>query len=264
MDLPNIQFLDQNNCMNTSVPQSKFTPKADFVTESSAMLIVPEHIAIIMDGNRRWAQTHGMPKYLGHEQGVKALEAIVEHCIRRGVKTLTVYVFSTENWKRTKQEVKYLLRLFLRFLREKRDSLLENGVRLNAIGDIARFPKKIQQVLRETSEALSQNEKLTLNIALGYGGRNEILSAIQHIIKDGVDPSTIDEQTFQKYLYTKSQKDPDLVIRTGGQRRLSNFLLWQCSYSEFYFTNVLWPDFNEGELDKALDDYSERKRNFGV
>lgn len=239
--------------LSTSPAQPAAQPKA------------PEHVAIIMDGNRRWAQNRGLKSIKGHEKGVETLEAVMKYCVKRGVKTLTVYAFSTENWKRTKEEVAYLLRLIVRFLRNKKDELFRNGISLRPIGEISDFPRFVQDTLRKTTEYLSSNkkQKLVLNIALSYGGRKEIVTAVQHMINDGMSAKDISEETIQKYLYTKSQKDPDLIIRTGGHVRLSNFLLWQSSYSELYFTNTLWPDFTEKEFDKALEDFYARKRNFG-
>ncbi len=227
--------------------------------------IVPEHVAIIMDGNRRWATTRGFPSIKGHEKGVEALENIMKACIRRGVKTLTVYAFSTENWRRTKQEITYLLRLIVRFLRKKRAELFANGIHLRAIGEIADFPQYVREALEKTTRYLAENnsQQLTLNIALSYGGRGEIVHAVRELVVAGTAPDQISEELIQQHLYTTSQKDPELIIRTGGQQRLSNFLLWQSSYSELYFTNTLWPDFTEAEFDAALQDFRARKRNFG-
>lgn len=238
------------------------TAPLESITAIDAALI-PEHVAIIMDGNRRWAMLRGLKPQKGHEQGVEALEKIMKHCVRRGVKTLTVYAFSTENWKRTKQEVKYLLTLIVKYLRAKRATLLKNGISLQTIGELSDFPTAVQKAVKRTTEILAGNKRLKLNLALGYGGRTEIVSAIKRIVADGVNQGDVTEELVNRYLYTNRQKDPDLLIRTGGQQRLSNFLLWQSSYSEFYFTNVLWPDFNEQEFDKALNDFAARKRNFG-
>lgn len=223
----------------------------------------PQHVAIIMDGNRRWARTRGLSSNEGHEEGIRALDKVVNHCKKRGIKTLTIYTFSTENWRRTKEEVQYLMKLIVRFLREKRDDMLKNGIRLNAIGDLTDFPRTVQRSIRRTVKMLARNDALVVNVALSYGGRREIVHAVKKILAAGVSADEINEELIQNNLYTGTQKDPELVIRTGGQKRLSNFLLWQSSYSELYFTKTLWPDFNEMELDKAILDFQSRKRNFG-
>jgi len=225
---------------------------------------IPSHIAIIMDGNRRWAKQHGKTVKEGHEAGAEATAKIVDYCEKLGVKTLTLYTLSTENWKnRTKKEVKGIFDLLIRIVREKKDEYAQRGVRMTILGDINEFPQKVRKAIREVAKIVIRNETLRVNLALNYGGRDEIVRAVQKIIKEGLKPEEINEEVVAQHLYTNGQPDPDLIIRPGGEQRLSNFLLWQMSYSEIYFTDVLWPDFTPAELDKALEDYAKRQRRFG-
>jgi len=225
---------------------------------------IPQHIGIIMDGNRRWAEKKGLKIDEGHEVGEKALEKIIDHCLELGVKNLTVYALSTENWrKRTKSEVKGIFNLLLRVCKEKRPEYIKKGVRLIVLGEFQAFPKKVASGIRQMLNIIKKNERLKVNVALNYGGRDEILKAVKEVVSKKIPTEKINEKTFGKLLYTNGEPDPDLIIRTGGEIRLSNFLLWQMSYSELYFTDVLWPDFTPQELDKAILEYQRRKRNFG-
>jgi len=225
---------------------------------------IPQHVGIIMDGNRRWAAKRGLTINQGHEAGTKALEKIVEHCLELGVKTLTVYTLSTENWrKRTKEEVRGIFELLIRFVKEKKEEYKKKGVKLGVLGDFQAFPRKVVQAIKEVLKIVKKHERLKVNIALNYGGRDEILRAVRKIISQRIPPKKINEENFGKFLYTNGEPDPDLIIRTGGEIRLSNFLLWQMSYSELYFTNTLWPEFSPAKLDKAIAEYQKRQRNFG-
>jgi undecaprenyl diphosphate synthase len=225
---------------------------------------LPHHIGIIMDGNRRWAEKRGLSVNEGHEAGAKALEAIINHCLDSGVKTLTVYALSTENWrKRAKAEVKGIFDLILRAVKERKKEYERKGIKLGVLGEFQAFPRKVVRAVLEVLKIVKTHERLKVNLALNYGGRDEILNAVRQIIKEKIPPQKLNEKNFSKFLYTNGEPDPDLIIRTGGDKRLSNFLLWQTSYSELYFTNTLWPDFSPQELDKAILDFQKRKRNFG-
>lgn len=227
-------------------------------------LNIPHHIAIIMDGNRRWAKEHNVSTKKGHREGAAALERVLERAGDLGVKVLTVYAFSTENrLKRTKKEIQDLMNLMRYFIVKKRKDLFERGARLGIIGNIKVFPKDLQEAIDKTKNLLKENERIKLNIALNYGGRPEIVEAVKKIMTQEVNPSEINEDLISENLYTKSDNDPDLIIRTGGEHRLSNFLIWQASYSELYFTDVLWPDFGGDELEEAIEEYSRRKRRYG-
>ncbi len=223
--------------------------------------IIPKHIAIIMDGNRRWAKKKGLSTFFGHKQGVENVRRIVKAALESDIKYLTLYTFSTENWKRDKSEVKYLLNLIDRAILKYIDEFDKAGAKLNILGDLAPFPKKIQKTILTSIKRLSKNKKINLNLALNYGGRDEIL----HAIKSLKSLKNINEKEFSKLLYTGQVDvpDPDLVIRTGGDLRLSNFLLWQVAYSELYFTDKLWPDFSKVEFKKAIQEFQSRKRRFG-
>jgi undecaprenyl diphosphate synthase len=225
---------------------------------------IPQHIGIIMDGNRRWAKKRGLTAMEGHEAGAKALVKIVEHCLDLGVKTLTIYALSTENWrKRAKKEVEGLFNLLIKIATQKKEEYKKKGVKVAVLGEFQAFPRKVVRVIQEILKIVKEHERLKVNIALNYGGRDEILRAVKKIIGEGVSPRKLNEETFGKFLYTNGEPDPDLIIRTGGEVRLSNFLLWQMSYAELYFTDVLWPDFSPGELDKAIGEYQKRQRRFG-
>lgn len=225
---------------------------------------IPQHIAIIMDGNRRWARNKGLPDIKGHEKGTDILEEVVEAAESLGVKTITVYALSTENIKeRAKREVLGLFDLIRRGYHTKLKKMMQRGVRISILGEMQGLPGTIKRLIEQIKKTYIKNESIKLNIALNYGGKRELVEAIKDLIKEGIDVSKLNEKTIEKYLYTTGQPDPELVIRTGGRSRLSNFLLWQTAYSEFYFTKTLWPDFDKKEFKKALNWYQEQKRNFG-
>lgn len=225
---------------------------------------IPQHIGIIMDGNRRWAQARGLSVNKGHEAGAENLSKIVEHCEQLGVKTLTVYALSTENWRqRTKKEVVGLFNLLLKIVKEKKEEYQKKGIKMAVLGYFQAFPRKVVRVIDEMLKVVKKHERMKVNVALNYGGRDEIVRAVQEIIKKGIPASKVNEELISRHLYTNGGPDPDLIIRTGGEARLSNFLLWQASYSELYFTDILWPDFNPKELDKAITEYQKRQRKFG-
>lgn len=225
---------------------------------------IPKHIGIIMDGNRRWAAKKGLTAVQGHEAGVKALVEIVEHCLDLGVETLTIYALSTENWrKRARKEVQGIFNLLLRAVEEKKEEYKKKGVKLSIIGDFQAFPRKVVKAIEEMLAIVKTQERLKVNVALNYGGRDEIIRAVKKIVNQGIPAKKINEEMFGSFLYTNGEPDPDFLIRTGGEERLSNFLLWQSSYSELYFTDTLWPDFSPRKLDQAIAAYQQRKRRFG-
>ena len=228
---------------------------------------IPRHIAIIMDGNGRWAKERGLPRIKGHEEGAKAVRACVEGCGELKVEFLTLYAFSAENWQRPRNEVFALMRLLDRFLKEKTAELVENNVRLQAIGRLTDLPEACQKQLHKSIEQTAQNNGLTLILALSYGGRLEIIDGIKsllHEIKLGhIDPAMIDVEMFSKHLYTRYYPDPDLLIRTSGEMRISNFLLWQLSYTEMYVTPKYWPDFGKEDLFDAVKEFGRRQRRYG-
>lgn len=225
---------------------------------------IPQHIGIIMDGNRRWAKKKGLTINKGHEAGAKNLEKIINHCLDLGVKTLTVYALSTENWReRTKKEVQGIFDLILQVFKEKKKEYQAKGIKLAVLGEFQAFPRKVARAIGEILNIVKTHERLKVNLALNYGGRDEILKAVRKIIQEKIPLKKLNEKTFSRFLYTNGEPDPDLIIRTAGEVRVSNFLLWQMSYSELYFTNTLWPDFDEKELDKAIAEYQKRQRRFG-
>ncbi len=226
------------------------------------MANIPRHIGIILDGNRRWAKQHALSVALGHSNGVDSTTRIVKHCVARGVEYLTVYGFSIENWQRT-DEVPHLMRIFEDYARTQKTELVQNGVRVQIMGQIDRLPKSLRLALHELLETTKNNQKLTLTLCLSYGGRNEIVRAVQTLIEKGVKANDITEEVIGTQLDSQGIPDPDLIIRTSGEQRLSGFLTWQSSYSELYFTPTLWPDFDETELDKAITWYQERNRRGG-
>ncbi len=222
---------------------------------------IPNHIAIIMDGNGRWAKKRGLPRYFGHRKGVEAVRTTVRACAEFGVKYLTLYVFSSENWQRPASEVNKLMQLLQELLIKEEPELNKNNVKVKAIGQIERLPAKVRENLNYLIDKTQNNTGLVLVLALSYGSRSEIVDAIKKIpIKE---IKNLTSEDFRQYLYDPEIPDPDLLIRTGGEIRLSNFLLWQSAYTELYFTDVLWPDFNKKELWKAIEDFSKRKRRFG-
>lgn len=225
---------------------------------------IPSHIAIIMDGNRRWARIHGLPAIKGHEAGADRLEQVVEVAEQLGIKTVTVYALSTENIKeRAKREVLGLFNLLRSGYHQRLKKMMAKGVGVTILGEIEGLPGTIRKIISEIRKSYIKNESIKLNIALNYGGKKELLEAIKDIVKTGINVNKINEQIIERHLYTNGQPDPELVIRTGGRSRLSNFLLWQTAYSEFYFTRTLWPDFDSKELKKAISWYEQQKRNFG-
>jgi len=228
---------------------------------------IPEHVAIIMDGNGRWAVKRKLPRSAGHKAGVEALRDIIEICIELGIKFLTVYSFSSENWQRPKDEVNFLLNLFLESLKEELGALNKNGVRVFLIGDRKLIPYKILEAFENAEKQTANNTKLFFSIAFNYGSRQEIIDAARKIHKaaerNDIDIEKLDEKTFSDYLFTKECPDPDFLIRTGGEYRVSNFLLWQIAYCEFYFVKKLWPDFKRKNFLKAIYYYQQRSRRFG-
>lgn len=231
-------------------------------------MTVPQHVAIIMDGNGRWAKLRGRPRIYGHIRGSAQVRPIVRECGKLGVKFLTLYCFSAENWGRPSAEVSVLMRLLEKYLRRERKTLMENNVRLSAIGNLSTLPQSALSALQETMALTAKNTGLTLTFAVSYGSRQEIIEAARTLaqeVRSGVlHPGQITEDIFKNHLFTKSYPDPDLIIRTSGEMRLSNFLMWQASYSELYFTEKLWPEFTITELLTAFEEYSKRKRRFGL
>ncbi len=234
---------------------------------AAANLKIPRHIAIIMDGNGRWAKERGLPRTEGHRRGADSVEAIVEACGELGVEFLTLYAFSTENWKRPKTEVAALMKMLQHFIKTKTPKMMKQNVRLQAIGRLHDLPQAVQKQLHNSIEQTSQNTGLTLILALSYGAREEIIDGIKSLVDSvesgHLDKAMIDADVFSKHLYTRYYPDPDLLIRTSGEMRLSNFLLWQMSYTEFHVTSVLWPDFRKPALLDALVEYGRRDRRFG-
>jgi undecaprenyl diphosphate synthase len=229
---------------------------------------LPRHIAVIMDGNGRWARQHAMGRISGHKKGAEAVRRTVRTCREIGIQVLTLYAFSTENWLRPQHEVKALMRLLEEYLRSELPELLETGIRLTTIGDIEALKEPIKSALQETMTKTAHNQDMTLNLALSYGGRDEIIAAFKKMVLDiqagNLSLQGISKDIFPDYLYTAGLPDPDLLIRTSGEYRISNFLLWQSAYTEFYFTDVLWPDFDRDELFKAIAEYQRRERRFGL
>lgn len=228
---------------------------------------MPRHIAIIMDGNGRWAKQRKLPRTMGHKAGVETIRRIIKETHILGIKYLTLYAFSTENWKRPKDEVSALMKLLVEYLRSELQELNENGVVIKILGDINMLPKDAQIEVKEAIELTKNNTGVVLNIAFNYGGRDEIIRAVKLVsndVKSGkLNIEDIDEKALEKYLYTNGAPDPDLIIRPSGEQRISNFLLWQCAYSEFWYSNVCWPDFKEEHLHEAIYDYQHRDRRYG-
>lgn len=246
-------------------PTKKDKKKQDELKKSG---VIPKHIAIIMDGNGRWAKQRGYSRVYGHKQGVKSVRDIVEACGQLGVKYLTLYTFSTENWKRPKSEVTVLMKLLIKALRDETDKLHENNVRLIASGNLKTLPDLVRKELLEAIERTKNNKFMTLNLAISYSGRWDILTAVKNILCDyensKISLNDINENIFRKYLSTKDIPDPDLLIRTGGEFRISNFLLWQIAYTEIYIDNTFWPDFRREHLYKAIREFQNRERRFGL
>jgi len=228
---------------------------------------VPEHIAIIMDGNGRWATRKGLPRSFGHNKGVSVLKEIIKASKKLGCKVLTVYAFSTENWSRPKKEVNFLLNLFDEVLQNEIEEIHQEAIKIKFIGDLTPFPETLKTVLNRSENLTKSNKGLVLNVCVNYGGRQEIVKVAKKLalksISGEIKPSEVNEELFNSELLTKGNNDPELLIRTSGEKRISNFLLWQLAYSEIYISEVLWPDFNEDEFLKAIIDYQSRNRRFG-
>jgi undecaprenyl diphosphate synthase len=225
---------------------------------------LPKHVAIIMDGNRRWAKNKGLNPTDGHTAGAENLQKIVNYCRDIGITNITVYALSTENWrKRSADEVKGIFNLLIKIVKEKRDEYTKSGIKFFVLGNFQAFPFKVKHAIKKMVDIVLDNERIKFNVALNYGGRDEIVQAIKNIIKDKIPADQVNEELISKYLYTHDQPDPDLIIRPGGEYRLSNFLLWQMSYAELYFTEILWPDFGPTELEKAIYWYQQRNRRLG-
>ena len=222
---------------------------------------LPKHIAIIMDGNGRWATRRGLPRNLGHKAGIKAIEKTIDAMIKFQIPILSLFAFSTENWKRDKKEIDGIFSLVRDYISQNKEAFLKKGVRVLSMGDLSPFPEDLVTSLNDVQEKTKDNKRLILNLALNYGGRRDIVRAVNQVIQD--KKSKIDEKEFEKYLYSYSLPDPDLVIRTSGEMRLSNFMMYQLAYCELYFTPVLWPDFGEKDLKKAIKDFQKRERRFG-
>lgn len=244
-----------------------FTTKKNKEIDVELVENVPDHVAIIMDGNGRWAQRRGLPRIAGHKEGVSTVNKIVKAAVKADVKILTLYTFSTENWKRPKSEIDFILRLPKEFLHIYLPGLISNNVRINTIGDFDALPAHTKEAVQYAVDKTKNNDGLLLNFALNYGSRLEIIHAVKKIIhdvdKEKLSVDSLDDEQFSKYLFTTDLSDPDLLIRTGGEQRLSNFMLWQLAYTEFCFSDTLWPDFNESNFLNALEDYKQRKRRYG-
>lgn len=228
---------------------------------------LPKHIAIIMDGNGRWAKSRFLPRNFGHQEGMERVIDVVENCSNLGIKFLTLYAFSTENWKRPSDEIAGLMSILVLYIKRELNKLHSNNIKLHILGDISKLPEKPRNEVEKAIEQTKNNTKMVLNIALNYGGRDEIIYGINELLKDyklgKIDVDNITTEQFGNYLYTKGQPDPDLLIRPSGEFRISNFLLYQIAYSEFWFSNVLWPDFKDKNLYEAILEYQKRNRRFG-
>jgi undecaprenyl diphosphate synthase len=224
---------------------------------------IPEHVAIIMDGNGRWAESRGLARFEGHKAGTENLRQIIKACVEFGVKHLTIYAFSTENWGRPKEEVNGLMTILETVIDRELNELNAEGVKICHIGRLEAMPKRVRSKVEHAVQMTENNDRLILNVAWNYGGRDEIIHAIQDIVREGTTVEQVTEELVSRHMFTRCSPDPDLIIRTSGEMRLSNFLIWQSAYSEWYATATLWPDFNKEELQKAIDAYGQRKRRFG-
>ncbi len=224
----------------------------------------PKHVAIIMDGNGRWAISRGLPRIAGHRAGTENLRRVLEGCGELGIKYLTLYAFSTENWGRPLEEVRGLMRILEDVIDSELQELVEEGVQLRHLGRLDQLDPRLRKKVLEAVEMTRHNDRLILNIAFNYGGRDEIVTAIKHMIDDGIPSEEVTAELVSKYLYTRDVPDPDLVIRTSGELRISNFLIWQAAYAEWYFTPVYWPDFDKEELKKAVEEFASRERRYGL
>lgn len=242
-------------------------PAEDVLLSQLDLTRLPEHVAVIMDGNRRWAEERRLPVLLGHRAGVKTFRRVMETCREVGIKRLTAYAFSVENWRRSPTEVRVLMQLFEQYTRSEREKLVRTGIRFQTIGRTDLLPEAVQRELRATAEATAHNTAMVLNLALNYGSRDEILEAARQVGRDAaagrLDPESLTEEGFSDYLWTAGQQDPDLLIRTSGELRVSNFLLWQMAYTEFWFTPLYWPDLTRQVLLQALVEFQQRDRRFG-
>jgi undecaprenyl diphosphate synthase len=241
-------------------PQTASVPRPARDEEPAAL---PRHVAIIMDGNRRWARQRGVAEAEGHAAGVEAIRPVLEHAVRRGIEVLSLYAFSRENWSRSSSEVQTLFGLLEAAIRDETPELVRQGVRVRILGRMDELPEQTRRSIGEALAATEEGRGLTLNVAFNYSGRTEIVDAARQAMLDGVPPGDLDEAAITERLYTADLPEPDLLIRTGGDQRISNFLLWQAAYSELYFCETLWPDFGPDSLDAALDDYARRSRRFG-
>ena len=224
---------------------------------------VPVHVAVIMDGNGRWAQNRGLPRLAGHKVGVDCIQGVLGFLSDKGVKFVTLYAFSTENWNRPASEVRGILEILYDALHQQTQTLHENNVRIVHIGKVDRLSQQLRKAVAHAQKLTAGNTGITLNVAFDYGGRDEILEAVRRVIRDGVPADELTEDRFNSYLFTAHSPDPDLIIRTGGEMRISNFLLWQSAYSEYYHTSTLWPDLDSAELERVLGDFGNRERRFG-
>jgi undecaprenyl diphosphate synthase len=224
---------------------------------------IPRHVAIIMDGNGRWAKSRGLPRLAGHRAGMENVRPTLEACVEFGIRVLTIYAFSTENWSRPQAEVMGLMRLLRQAIDRETGNLHRNGVQVRHLGDLDGLAPNLARSIQRSTELTKNNGRITLNVAFNYGGRAEIIHAVRRLVAAGVRPEEVTEELFAQYMYTGSLPDPDLIIRTGGEMRLSNFLIWQAAYAEYYSTPVYWPDFKREELRKALLAYAQRERRFG-
>jgi len=242
------------------------TPPAEFLGDLISPISggrVPRHVAVIMDGNGRWATQRGLPRAAGHRAGTENIRRVIERFADHGVQYLTLYAFSTENWQRPQREVRALIRLLRYFIKRELNNLHRNGIRLRMLGHLETLPDWLQKQVGDAIELTARNERMTLNICFSYGGRDDILMAVQALVRDAVPGAEITEELISNYLSTAGAPDPDLLIRTGGDMRISNFLLWQAAYAELYFTETYWPDFGREDTDIALAEYGRRKRKFG-
>jgi len=231
--------------------------------DKSALTKIPTHVAIIMDGNGRWARKRGLPRLAGHRAGVENIRRVLESAVEFGVQVLTIYAFSTENWGRPSDEVQGLIKIFEEVLSKEVPEMHKNGVKLRHLGRLEGINEGMQRAVNNSIELTKNNDRILLNVAFNYGGRAEILDAIRRMIQDGIQPDQVNEELFCRYLYTFGLPDPDLIIRTAGEMRLSNFLIWQAAYAEYYSTEATWPDFDKQELYNALLTFSQRQRRFG-
>lgn len=239
------------------------SPVLDKEFQTAALTHIPTHVAIIMDGNGRWAQARGLPRIMGHRQGVENIRPLLNAAVEFGVQYLTIYAFSTENWNRPLDEVRGLMTILEQTIQRETPELHKNGVRIRHLGRTDQLSDKLKKLIADAVALTSNNTRLNLNVAFNYGGRAEIIDAVKKIIADKIPPDALDEALFTRYLYTGETPDPDLIVRTAGEMRLSNYLIWQSAYAEYYATPTYWPDFDKAELYRALVEYSQRERRYG-